>query len=357
MNLMILDTNLQAVSIVDVYESLIWVDRFQQCGDFELYVTAESDLIQQFKEGYYLQNRDSEHVMLIERVSIASDVEKGNHITITGRSLESILNRRIIWGQKTLHGNFQNELHALLEECIISPTDSNRRIPNVIFEESDDPLITELTIDAQYTGDNLYDVITKLCEERNIGFKLVINDDQKFVFKFYAGVDRSFNQSKMPYVVFSPSFDNILNSNYMESKESLKNVTLVAGEGEGTARKYAVVGTGVGLERRELFTDARDITSDIGNDVTLTADEYTLLLKQRGSEKLAEHTDIVSFEGQAETSTMFRYNEDFFTGDIVQIANEYGHEATACITEIVISENEEGISVYPTFKTALKEGV
>ena len=52
---------------------------------------------------------------------------------------------------------------------------------------------------------------------------------------------------------------------------------------------------------------------------------------------------------------MFRYGEDFFNGDVVQIANEYGHETKARILEIVMSENEEGTSVYPTFKTITEE--
>ena len=35
---------------------------------------------------------------------------------------------------------------------------------------------------------------------------------------------------------------------------------------------------------------------------------------------------ITSFEGETETTIMFQYGKDFFNGDIVQIANEYGHE-------------------------------
>ena len=85
--------------------------------------------------------------------------------------------------------------------------------------------------------------------------------------------------------------------------------------------------------------------------------EYTAQLQQRGKEKLAENTDVTSFEGQVETTVMFRYGEDFFNGDVVQIANEYGHETKARIVEIVMSEDEDGNSVYPTFKTIEQEAV
>ena len=130
----------------------------------------------------------------------------------------------------------------------------------------------------------------------------------------------------------------------------------IGGEGEGAARKYTTVGSGVGLNRREAFTDARDISSDVGDGVILTNAEYTAKLQQRGKEKLIENPEVISFEGQVETTLMFKYGEDFFNGDVVQIANEYGHETKARILEIVMSEDEEGISVYPTFKTTEEGG-
>ena len=345
MDITVLNTNLDAISIVDVYESFIWTDRYYEYGDFELFTSMTDTILSYIKQDYYLQNRESEHVMIIEMIRIGSDSENGNHITVTGRSLESILDRRIVWGQKTITEN------------VISPADSSRKIANFIFEASADPAITSLKIDAQYTGDNLYDVINKICSERSIGFKVTLNDNKQFVFKLYAGTDRSYDQSVNPYVIFSPKFENIINSNYVESKSALKTVTLVGGEGEGSARKYTTVGGGNGLNRRELFTDARDISSDVGDGVVLSDAAYTAQLQQRGKEKLAENTDVTSFEGQVETTVMFRYGEDFFNGDVVQIANEYGHETKARIVEIVMSEDEDGNSVYPTFKTIEQEAV
>lgn len=136
----------------------------------------------------------------------------------------------------------------------------------------------------------------------------------------------------------------------------MKNVTLVAGEGEGAARKTKTVGSHSGLTRRELFTDARDISSDIGDGQTLTDAEYYEQLEQRGTDSLSEYKEVVSFEGEVEATRMFKYGEDFFIGDIVQIANEYGHEGQACISEFVMSQSESGISMYPTFKTIQKDG-
>lgn len=356
MDLTLLNTSLDAIAIVDDYESMIWTDRYQESGDFELYTPVTNTILSVIKQDYYLQNRDSEHVMIVEKLLIKTDVETGNHIEITGRSLESILTRRIIWGQRTLSGNLQNGIKTLLDENVISPTDENRKIDNFIFEESTDERITKLTLEAQYTGDELYEVISKLCKEHDIGFRITLNDNKQFVFGLYMGADRSYEQSENPYVIFSPNFENIVNSNYIESKSALKNVTLVGGEGEGAERRYTTVGSASGLERRELFTDARDISSDVGDGVVLTEEEYNAQLTQRGEEKLAEHISVESFEGEIEATMMFRYREDFFNGDVVQIANEYGHESKTRILEMTTSENKEGTSVYPTFSTLTEKG-
>lgn len=355
MELYALNTNFESVSVIDQFESLIWTDRYDSEGDFELYTAMEIALLEFLRPDYYLWNAESEHVMIVENIRITSNVEVGNKLIVTGRSLESILDRRIIWGQRILSGNLQNVVESLLIESIINPSIADRMIPNFIFEPSIDPQITSLKVDTQYTGDNLLDVIHKLCEKNSIGFKITLNSNNQFVFRLYAGTDRSYAQSSNPYVIFSPKFDNIINSNYLESKKNLKTVTLIAGEGEGASRKTTIVGTGSGLNRRELFTDARDISSDIGDGVTLTNAEYIAQLQQRGTDRLAENIATTSFEGEVEATQLFKYGEDFFIGDIVQVADEYEHEGRAYISEFVMSQSNEGISAYPTFKT-IQEG-
>lgn len=489
MDLYILDQSLDQIAVLDTYKSLIWTDRYYSYGDFEIYIPISRDLLGYLKQDYYIQRKDSDRAMIIEKILINTDVEEGNYLTITGRSLESILLRRIVWRTTTIQGNLQNGIKKLLNENVISPTNGQRKISNFVFEESSDPAITSLTADAQYTGDVLYDVIAKLCSERGIGFKIVINEQKQFVFSLYAGEDRSYDQTTNTYVVFSPSFENIINSNYMESKSALKNVNLVAGEGEGTNRTQIAVGDVSGLDRRELYTDARDISSSINEEITeyfdftqypsqvfddmsktfvtdqmfnssavdissiagrrikitapkytdpfqtpirsyaavllnesgeyvetllayeaygsgeltskrgslatyelsipanakflytsmfsqkavdddvyygetsdfecsmieISHNEYISLLIQRGREKLAENIEITSFEGEVDSMNMFKYGQDYFIGDIIQIANEYGHETTARILELVTSDDESGTSVYPTFSTITQE--
>ena len=133
MDIYVLDKNLDAISVVDTYESFIWTDRYFGYGDFELYTPMSNGILETIQQDFYLQMRNSDRVMIIEKLLINTDVETGNHITVTGRSLESILDRRVVWGQVTLKGNLQSEIERLLNLCIISPSNVNRKIPNFIF--------------------------------------------------------------------------------------------------------------------------------------------------------------------------------------------------------------------------------
>lgn len=346
MEMYVLNTNFEKIAIIDAYESLLWTDRYNRPGEFEIYTPVADFALQYPVANNYLQIKESEHTMVIEDITIESNVETGNHIKIVGRSLESILDRRIIWNQTDISGNLQNGIRRILTENIISPTDPARRIPNFIFEDSTDPEITKLTMENQYTGDNILEVITTLCETNEIGFRITLSDENNFIFKLYKGVDRSYRQESLPYVVFKPSFENIINSNYSDVQSEAKTITLVAGEGEGASRKTRIVGTGSGLTRKELYTDARDIQLEEGMSLAT----YNAKLDQRGTEKLKENKVKKSFDGECETTRMFVYKRDFDMGDCVQVANEYGMESPTRVVEYIWSSNAQGTTSYPTFE-------
>lgn len=364
----ILNTSFELVKVIDSFESFIWTDRYSSHGDFEIYLPIDADNISSLLEDYYVTIRDSDHMMIIEDIQITSDVDNGPQLYVSGRSLESILSRRIIWSQTFISGNLQNAIEKLLNENIISPTDEKRRIDNFIFEVSTDEAVTSLKLSgqAQFTGDNLYDVIVSLCDIFGIGFRITLSSDNKFVFKLYAGSDRSYEQTTNPYVIFAPNFENLLNSSYISSKKNLKNVTLILGQGEGDERKTTSLditnGSVTGLDRRELYTDARDVSKNAadenGQQTPLPDEEYEEQLIERGREKLAECVAIQSFEGESDPNTTFKYGTekeikdgtaDYSIGDIVQIINEYGMEARSRITEVIRSESSSGFEIYPTF--------
>lgn len=363
-----------------MFESFIWTERFNGAGDFEFYTPVNSTILKVINhiQGKLAQNLDSYvwlrengNCMIIENLEITTDAESGNHLIMSGRGLESILDRRIIWQMTSVaNKSLQEVIQTFINDSIISPAMADRKINNFIFTPIDNITVTSTKITKQWTGDNVYDVIHELCNTYNIGFDVLLNDRNQFEFKLLVGEDRSYDQDKNPYVVFSPKYENIINSNYLESSKTLKNVTLVAGEDEtvGGNRATRIVGGGVGMSRKELYTDARDLQSEnsstysettndsggttayIGSGSGIISEEYKARLDQRGTEKLAENRYTKTFTGEVEATKSFIYGRDFNKGDIVQIVNEYDMVSKVRVVELVRSQDINGYSMYPTFE-------
>lgn len=340
MDLYILDSNLTPVAIIDSYKSLIWTTRYYTCGDFELYIPADNDLLEYIKQDYLIIREDDDTVMIIEKIDITTDVEDGDFFIITGNSLESILSRRIIWSQTNIStSNPVVGINQLITQNAINPSNSAREISNLSVSS---PISISGTLNAQFTGDNLMDAITAICTEFGIGFRMILENGE-FIFSCYQGqtVD----------VIFSPEFDNLINSDYVYDLTKYRNVGLVAGEGEGTARKTVAVWSTsaepTGIERREVYIDARDMST---NDGEISESEYTAKLSQRGNEKLHEFDVGKSFESEIEPTMTYQYKVDYNLGDIVTLTNEYGVTANPRIIEIIESWNDEGYKVIPTFE-------
>lgn len=347
MEVYIMNKNFTPICIIEAYESLIWTERYNECSDFELVMPIQDVPLEFLRPDNYVAISGSNKTMIIEDIPIEDNADEADRIIVTGRSLESILNRRIIWGQETVSTNIESVIFSILNKNVVNPSETSRKINDIILQTSEDSSILSITIQSQYSGEEVYKTVEDICKTYDVGFKMELNNLNQMVFQLYKGVDRSFTQTERPPVIFSPSFDNLIKSKYIESTKTYKNVGLVAGEGEGTARKTTTVGDAniSGLDRREIFIEAH-VSSNNG-DISET--DYYAQLKARGNETLAEYAPIYTFEAETEPNGIFKYGRDYSVGDIVQMVNEYGIKVRARITEIVISHSIDGISVIPTF--------
>lgn len=350
MDIYVLDRSLAFTGIVDEYSSVIWTTRYFTPGDFELYLPASCENIALLQKDFYLcreEDIDGEkyrNVMIIENIRLRTDIENGNDMTVSGKCLKSLLSRRVIWNQTNIYGNLETGIRKILTENVVSPEISERRIADFTLGKAKG---FADRVDIQVTGGEVSAFLKEVCTAYGIGWDIYI-ENRKFVFDLYKGADRSYNQMENPYVIFSPEYDNLLESDYVYAKERYKNVALVAGEGEGSGRAKTTVGDASGLDRYEMFVDARDVSSNNGE---IAPEQYALLLSERGQEKLSGFMETVNFEGQIETQAGFFLNRDYFLGDIVEVVNEYGIETAPRIIEIIDCDDNTGRTVIPAFST------
>lgn len=341
---MVMNTDFERLCVIDDYISLIWTSRYYECGDFELCLEVNDKTKTMIQRGYYIMRDDDENIGIVEDISIQHTEDTADMIVISGRFLSSILGRRIIEKMTQVYGTPQACLQTLIDQNAINPTTSARQIPNLTFTSTVD--LTE-TIRRQFTGDNLLSVIEEICMTYGIGFKTLLTDDHKFAFQLYQGTDRSYDQSENPYVIFSDVYENLLSAEYEENYMNVATDVLVAGEGEGTDRKTVWVNDGgkTGLNRYEVYEDARNATTNNGE---ISDAVYYEQLREEGKESLTQFTQL--FTGTV-YFTNVEYGKDVKLGDICVIENSrWGIAINSKLVQVIESVNESGeYSILPTF--------
>lgn len=339
------DTSGVLIGIVESPTSAIWTRRYFAPNDFELYFPATPDALAMITDDCYITRTDRPEVMVVEHVEIVTSEEEGNYILVSGRGGESIIGRRIVMHQTRLSGRVDAAIHRLVLENAIVPDDPDRELP-VLMRTPD---VLAASISAQYTGKNLLEAVEEICKAYGIGFRAVVDNYTIVtpIIELLIGADRSASQDANSPVVFSPEYDNLLSSNYVLDTSNYKNVAIVAGEGEGTARKRAIYGSASGMHRRELYVDARDMSTNEGE---ISADDYTAQMLARGAEQLAEHAITESFDGEIDAENTYILDVDYTVGDIVTVINEYGIQKDVRITAIMESWDESGHAVVPVYE-------
>jgi hypothetical protein len=350
MDIYVLDKNFDVVRVIDEYISVIWTTRYYTYGDFELYLGANSEILNDLKFGYYLVREQDivsaneyHNVMIILNREMVTDADAGDTIIFTGQCLKSILRRRVIKQTVfTATNTLRDDLWWLIMNNFTTPTDSDRTLT---IKLGTDRITNTYNIDCQMTGKTVSEAFFDLCQSYGYGYDMYIKDGDFYMY-LYEGTDRSHDQNVNPYVTFSPEFDNLISCDYKEMREDYANFAYVAGEGEGVARTIATVGTTTGLDRIEIWVDARNASSNNGS---ISESDYIKQLKQDGRDALAEHKATASFEGELNNAINYELGVDYFLGDIVQIENTYGVSAHARIVEIIENDDETGNKIIPTF--------
>lgn len=377
----LLDKNLKKIHIIDNYSNLIWTPRYNELGDCELTIQASENNYKKIKESKYITREDDELSCEIKKIEIKTDEENGDQLIIKGTDVKCILNQRIVEKQTNFNGLVEEYIRTLINDAFINPSNKDRKVDNFIL--ADEKGYTE-TIQQQVTYDYVGDKIQELCKKYGWGYKVIIKNE-KFIFSVYKGEDRS------KYIIFSQDFDNISTTDYSKDDSNIKNVAVIAGEGEGAERVKTTIGEGTGIDRHELYVDARDVSSSIDYDellssypngtektidnviyyqvngtniAILTKDDegkvsevqlcnnvYIESLKNTGYEKMADYKSVTSFAGEVIVGVNYTYKKDYELGDIVNILNEYGISINARITEIIENKDKDGnYTMEPTFE-------
>jgi hypothetical protein len=390
------DQDLTFLGIIENYSSLNWAERYNSEGDFELELPLTYSDSSLLALGNFLYIPTSDKIMIVEERKPTRTPTDGK-LLVNGRSVESVLRRRM---QMQLHTWFAPAEYIAYHHVYYSSIGSGfpKRIIDLFEDGSGDTwppaMESSVVVSEQFDSESIYEVIETVLKIADLGFKIIVANlalpSPKIYFLVYEGLDRSND------IIFSDTFDNLLDSSFLITQEGKINVTQVVTDDDVYERVFVWEGGSTetdkgtepeGLNRFEgrletnidrvndpvptspVTTPPIDPTLGVGessqndfiaigitvNPTTkispsslLTDEEVLGIIEERGEVVIKENTPIDIFDGDVDARTQFVIDEDFFLGDIVQVY-AHGISDAARIIEVVKSYSVEGERVYLAF--------
>lgn len=338
-NIRFFDRSLNFIGELDSYVGIDFVSRWNRYGEFKLFV---HNILPQMKKGHYIMlNNDRRKAGIIKRIKCG---DNGNaSAEVAGVTIAHILTQRLTVpppgkAYHSFHAPAEDIICALVTANCVSAADSKRNMPCL------------QVVSSRGRGDKIYyqtryeelnKAVETLCNASGLGITVSLHpEEKKLIFEVLEGADRSSKQSERPPMIFNVEYDNVTNREYVSDWTNYKNCAVTAGQGEGADRKIEIVGNeNAGMDRYELFVDARDIENDTR-------------LSDRGVSKLVEYAVMDSYSSNVNA---VQYETKWNLGDIVvTIDREYNVSMDERVVEVSESFDKDGYTVSPTFGTIQK---
>lgn len=255
MNAYILNRDLELIGVIDAYKSFIWAKRYADIGECELYLSATTENLNLLQKGNYIIRADDDMVCRIDRIEIDTDIDNGNYLIVNGSDTKKLLDQRIIWNIANCDGNLEDFIRELVTDAVIASGDRQMQTDseNQLVYLDDKANFTEM-LTEQVSYVNLGEKIREYCQKYAWGYKISFGGD-RLLFGLYAGKDVSSN------VIFSDQFENLSSTKYVNDSTNLGNVARIGGTGEGADRKFTEYGAASGVDRYEIYVDAKNISN------------------------------------------------------------------------------------------------
>jgi hypothetical protein len=356
-----LDDSLRRDTVIEDFESFIWTERYSAAGEFQIITKSTFQSRRLLSVGTRIVRKvtysnEPQYVMTIETVSDEIDESGVHNLTVTGTSLEALLDDRVAmpsltdtttqpnWVITGTPGDIVREMFTTV--CVTGALSANDTIPfyhsgtllpaGGIPEDS-----STITVTAE--PDTLYNTIKKICDTYFLGFRLVRNGEHgQIYFEVFTGSDRTSAQTTLNPVIFDPNMDNLEKTSLLQSSALKKTVAYVFAQ-NGTATVTALWGdtAATGSDRRVLLVNSNN-SDPAGPDLDAA-------LALEGFLALTGKNDVYAFDGELPQENRYIYGRDYKLGDLVEERNSDGGFGNQMIvTEQIFSSDKDGDRAYPT---------
>ena len=294
------------VANVDDFAYLRFGRSYTGIGTFDLQLSMRSKYLSRIRYANMIQYGTHRAGLITARQFEDTDDYYG--ITISGAELKGITAKRVVLPPSgSAYQSYSGAapeyvVDQLLQQQLLAPTNPNRMIHGSVAVYT--PGAAAINYDGRFGG--LTEDIVSIAEASQIGWYADIYK-RAIKWHLHRGVDRRVSSGGISTVLLASARDNV-GQRVLSQMCNVPNTAIVAGQGEGVERVVEIVNdTNTGLERNELFVDARDVDN--------SAD-----LPQRGLDKLAEESDTAVYSFTLQTSSVDAYFDGKFDlGDICTV--------------------------------------
>jgi hypothetical protein len=339
-------------------KTVMWVDRYRDPGEVTITANVDSGIIDFLPIGTLISHTNSDEVMIIENHEV-SDAHGGDlEVTITGRSLETILEQRVVGTNQTFPAGAPGKIVLPADYSWIQAVKLIKsHIDASLLIDTNDALNGIVTFDYVWNTPNpiveekelrlgeLYSNVIDILKGDDLGIAVVrpFEPGQTTTsFVIHDGTDLTKD------VVFSFDAGDITNADYLWSNKSDKNTIYVI-----STWSQIMVKSNAGYKRRVTILDASELDKDyqeVPPDWALAA--YRIQMKNLGELELKKRNPLALSKAQAAiNSKKYVYRNDFKVGDIVTIDGMFNESATMRVVEYVEVLDENGVTGYPTLST------
>lgn len=346
--------------LVNGLTSKMWIERYRDAGEFTVTANIDSDAREKLPIGSYISHVNTPEIMVVENHEISESSNTEPEITITGRSLETILENRIVGSNKGLpfsgaivdypiYADYTwNQAKSLIDHhtsvpYVIRPEDviPNLQVATIINN------LTSIQVDRAFKNGTLYSELLPLLQVDNLGIKVCrpgllspAPTIPNYLFVIYNGIDRS------KEVVFSYNIGEITTADYLWSGKTAKNAAFVSGK---WVQIFAATGPAQD-KRRTMLVDGTPIDKDYTAapaGAALTA--VINAMYQLAYEAMAKANQLALSKAEVrKDGTKAIYRKDFNLGDLITVEGDYDEARVMRVSEFVEIEDINGESGHPT---------
>lgn len=332
------------------FDSLVWTERYQTAGEFQLIVKDDISILTALPLDTLISHTDTKEVMIVENHEIDRDNKKKLVVTVSGRSFETFTENRLTTGSSTsletggvvnveaVTGTSENIAADLITTAFTPVPD---QIPNISVS------IVVRVVDTTYSQvlkrGEIYARLLEYLQLGNYGIKIIrpVVAGSPMTFVIHDGLDLT------ETVVFIAQNEDLDNAKYFWSKRGSKNYATVAAKNfVHEYRQRDLLSDVTGLDRRRLYVEASDLE---GAYVFGSTDG---VVASRAQNELSFHPQITLLQGVVSKTAKSKFKINYDIGDLVTVFGEFGVSQPMRVTEHILTKDSAGIQGYPSLTIA-----